>query len=365
MKVLLLGDFSGLHENLATGLRKLGVDVTVASNGDGWKNYNRDVDLKQPKRFKRLLFPFKILKSLHRLIGYDVVQIIHPNFLNTSPKFNFLIYKIIKKFNKNIFLGANGHDYYHTKFCSEGGLRFSTLTTPEIKDDPHIIKVLSVLNNKWYKKICTTIANDAVGITACSPSYHATYKHFFPQKTIIIPTPIDTEKYKFVNTITPTTEKVNFFLGIMKNRNKTKGVDRILKVLKKLKNKYPNQVKLTIVDTVPFEEYTKLLNNSHVLCDQLYAYGIGMNGMIAQTKGIIACGGAEPEWYEMVGETENKPIVDINKTDDEMLKVFENMVINKDKLYIHAKKTREFALKHHDSKKVAKQYIDFWNEKIK
>ena len=45
MKILLLGEYSNVHATLAKGLRKLGHKVTVASNGDLWKGYERDIDL--------------------------------------------------------------------------------------------------------------------------------------------------------------------------------------------------------------------------------------------------------------------------------------------------------------------------------
>lgn len=37
MKILLLGEFSNLHWTLAEGLRKLGHEVCVVSNGDRWE----------------------------------------------------------------------------------------------------------------------------------------------------------------------------------------------------------------------------------------------------------------------------------------------------------------------------------------
>ena len=45
MRILLLGEYSNVHWTLAKGLRTLGHEVTVASNGDFWKNYPRDIDL--------------------------------------------------------------------------------------------------------------------------------------------------------------------------------------------------------------------------------------------------------------------------------------------------------------------------------
>ena len=45
MKILLIGEYSNVHWTLAEGLRHLGHTVTVLSNGDFWKNYNRDISL--------------------------------------------------------------------------------------------------------------------------------------------------------------------------------------------------------------------------------------------------------------------------------------------------------------------------------
>lgn len=45
MKILFLGEYSNVHWTLAEGLRQLGHAVTVVSNGDFWKNYQRDIDL--------------------------------------------------------------------------------------------------------------------------------------------------------------------------------------------------------------------------------------------------------------------------------------------------------------------------------
>ena len=45
MRILLIGEYSNVHATLAEGLRALGQQVTVVSNGDFWKDYPRDIDL--------------------------------------------------------------------------------------------------------------------------------------------------------------------------------------------------------------------------------------------------------------------------------------------------------------------------------
>ena len=82
MKILLLGEYSNVHWTLAEGLRQLGHKVTVASNGDFWKDYPRDIDLaRQPGKWGGIKLMAKVYGLLPRLRGYDVVQVINPMFL--------------------------------------------------------------------------------------------------------------------------------------------------------------------------------------------------------------------------------------------------------------------------------------------
>ena len=69
MKILLLGEYSNVHWTLAEGLRTLGHDVTVISNGDGWKNYKRDINLKRKSLglFDSIKYYIDILKTKHKM----------------------------------------------------------------------------------------------------------------------------------------------------------------------------------------------------------------------------------------------------------------------------------------------------------
>ena len=71
MKILLLGDYSNLHWTLAEGLRKLGHQVCVVSDGDFWKSYKRDINVKRESYTKLggIKFMLKILSLLPRFRG--------------------------------------------------------------------------------------------------------------------------------------------------------------------------------------------------------------------------------------------------------------------------------------------------------
>lgn len=87
MKILLLGEYSNVHATLADGLRKLGHQVTVLSNGDFWKNYPRDIDLvRKPGKKGGIIYLAKLLTILPKLRGYDIVQLINPMFLELKAE---------------------------------------------------------------------------------------------------------------------------------------------------------------------------------------------------------------------------------------------------------------------------------------
>ena len=61
----------------------------------------------------------KLLCTLPRLRGYDVVQLINPMFLEIKADRIFKIYQYLRRNNGKIFLGGFGMDYYWVKTCCE------------------------------------------------------------------------------------------------------------------------------------------------------------------------------------------------------------------------------------------------------
>ena len=46
MKILLVGEFSRLHNSLKEGLLALGHEVILVNNGDGFKNFPADISIR-------------------------------------------------------------------------------------------------------------------------------------------------------------------------------------------------------------------------------------------------------------------------------------------------------------------------------
>lgn len=363
MKILLLGEYSGLHWNLAQGLKTLGHSVTVVSDGDGFKNYPRNIDfaLRGDTMTNKIQCASTIIKNLKHLRGYDIVQIINPIFTRIHP-LNIHIYRYLRKHNKKIFLGAFGDDYFYVKMCLENRkLRYSEFFINGRSNPMQSNKDLTTAwVDSYRKKNNIEIANTCDGIIACLYEYYIAYEDEYKEKLTYIPLPINLSEVLYKE-IDKAPEIVKFFIGINKLRAETKGSNLLYEALLAIKEKYPNESEIIKVESVPFAEYTELLDSSHVVLDQIYSYSPAMNGLLALAKAKILVGGGESEMYQMLHEKENQPIINVQPTTESIYNQLELIIKNKEKLPILSKDSRAFAETHFDHIEVAMQYISVWS----
>ncbi len=121
---------------------------------------------------------------------------------------------------------------------------------------------------------------------------------------------------------------MRFFIGIQQTRHQYKGTDIMLRALERIKEKYPNRCEIVKAESVPFAEYQKLMDGSDVLLDQLYSYTPAMNGLLAMAKGLVLVGGGEPENYEIIGEKELRPIVNVLPDETDVFHRLEQLVLH-------------------------------------
>ena len=167
MKILLLGEYSNVHNTLAEGLRQLGHQVTVASNGDFWKNYPRDIDLQRTASlWGKISFAFRLLRALPKLRGYDVVQLINPLFVEIKAERLFALYRYLRKHNKRVYLCAFGMDYYWVNECrTRKPLRYSDFNLGnEVRQNADALKETADWIGTSKERLNKYIAHDCDGI---------------------------------------------------------------------------------------------------------------------------------------------------------------------------------------------------------
>lgn len=366
MRILLLGEYSNVHHTLALGLRALGHDVTVASGGDGWKNYPRDIDLRREKlgAWGGLQFVAKTWKSLLSFKGYDIVQLINPVFIDLRAERIFPLYNYLRKHNRRVVMGAFGMDYYYIKAClSCKTFRYSDFNFGErerVSDENEIFK------RDWFygakAKLNQRIAADCDAVVAGLYEYFASYMDHSPygEKLHYIPFPI-----------VPTTENAPFhrekgaplrlFIGVQKKRTAYKGTDIMWSAAQRVAADFPDACCLKVAESVPFAEYVKMLDTAEVILDQLYSYTPAMNALEAMARGAIVVGGAEPESYTLLGEETLHPVINVQPNEHSVYNALKNLVLRRDELVPKLRSEGlAYIAKHHDYVKVAARYAQLY-----
>ena len=173
------------------------------------------------------------------------------------------------------------------------------------------------------------IADNCNGIITGLYEYWICYHPAFPEKTTYIPFPIHIPK-----TVPEPVFNgpLKIFIGINKTRNEYKGTDIMLHAATDIAHKYPQKVELRIAESVPFDEYEKMMNGSDIILDQLYSYTPSMNPLLAMSKGIICVGGGEEENYDLINEHELRPIINVQPCYDSVYRELEQLIAHPERI---------------------------------
>jgi hypothetical protein len=366
MKILLLGEYSSVHWTLAEGLRALGHDVTVISDGDSWKAYQADILLRRRNlsKVEGIRYLAQLLRHLPKLRGYDVVQIINPCFFDVKIERCLMFFRYLRRHNKRLFLGAYGDDYYWIDTCvNTDTFRYSDFRIfGEERHTDHTRRLIAdwvgtakEAGNRFMAEACD-------GIIAGLYEYYASYAPRFPDKTVYIPFPISRELIAR-NTAFETPAKVNFFLGIQRKRADVKGAEVLERALDRVAAARPEQCTATKAISVPYAQYKEMLLGADVLLDQIYSYTPAMNALLGMARGLVVVGGGEEEFYELTGEPTLRPIVNVLPCEEDIYQKLDALALHPERIPELKRQGVEFVKKYHDCVSVAQQYLQFWGSR--
>ena len=350
MKILLLGEFSGFHNNLKKGLATLGYEAVVATHGDSFKQLSTDIALGDSStniygKIKRKVVPFIKAKQL---LNYDIVQFVNSNPLTVFGPNKYLYSKILDSAKKK-FLSASGDDpvflsnlnlfQYHPYMCLDRSGKSKIPKITKIEKDTHELIV---------KKVD--------GIIPVLYEYSTVYEGN-PKRTLTIPLPISTSEIKYSDNIAG--NKLHFFHGL--NREFFKGTEFMVKALNKLESKYPNDVKVTVAGKMKLTDYLKTLNEANVILDQCKVYSYAMNSLYAMALGKVVLSGADERSLANLGIAKaDCPIINITPDADQIYEQLLMLLDQKNTMVDRGQKSRKYIQDHHEAEKVAKTYLKTW-----
>ena len=379
MKILLVGEYSRLHNSLKEGLVQLNHDVTIVAAKDGFKNYNVDVPIKRKyqkgflKKVKNLIYRLtkidleslyikKQIEDLKPLISdFDVVQFINESSFGCIAKVEKDIFDLISAWNKNVFLLSCGTDYTSVKFSHDKKLRYSILT-PYLNGNDQFLSSYGLkflepdfieLHHHIYKSI--------VGVIASDLDYHLPLLNH-SKYLGLIPNPINTEQLEFQKINIE--DKIVIFHGINSHNYYKKGNDIFEAALDIVSNKYSDKIKIVTVRSLPYDEYIKTYNQAHIMLDQVYAYDQGFNALEAMAKGKVVFTGAEKEWLEFFNLEEDTVAINALPDAENIAKKLEWLILNPEKITEISANARQFVETHHHYITCAQEYLKTWQKHI-
>lgn len=368
MKILLLGEYSNVHNTLARGLRELGHEVTLASNGDFWRDYSRDIDLaRETGLWGKVSFLCRLLRALPKMRGYDVVQLINPVFIELKTERLYYIFDYLRKHNRRVVLLAAGDDYYYPALHTR--VRAMRYSDYYIGDEEHCCDFVRRQTAEWLYgdkgRLTRYVARHCDAIVACAYEYWLPYH--LTEDTSLNGERLDRKLHSIpfacvlpCSPVRRVDGKVRFFIGISRERSELKGTDIMLQAARDLQSMYPDKMELVVANGVPFDEYCRMMESSDVLLDQIYSYGPGMNALMAMSRGMVAVSGAEPEHYELLGEDEVRPIVNVWPSYDSVYEDIRNLVLNPGLVNKLKEQSREYVARNHEYVSVARSYVGLY-----
>lgn len=369
MKILFVGDASNMHNCLAQALRDLGHTAIVASNGSHWMNTHRDINLKRsPGKIGAMKYVLDVLRALPKMRGFDVVETCDDIFLDLKPAKVRRVFDWLKQHNRCMVMGAIGTDYVYYQACHDGKTyRYSDYMVGD-KPSPYALssEYQAKHEDNWKLPLMREHSNHILGnidgAISCLWEYHECYKPLLGDKLAYGGIPINTASVEPI-ILDREPKKVKFFIGIQRDRNILKGTDLLLEAARRTVDRYPTRCELTVVESVPYDEYIKMLCSSHVLLDQLYSYTPATNALLAMARGLVAVSGAEPEFYDLIDEHDNQPIINVSPLiEGDIDAKLEWLVQNKNEIPNLSRLSREFVVKHNDAHVVAQRHIDFYKK---
>ena len=381
MKILLLGEYSRLHNSLKEGFVTLGHEVSIVGCGDKFKQFPVDYSI-----YARICNDNKIANLLYRgirkVIGLDFekiekairfyllipklndyhhVQLINSDALETYPILSRFLYKKLFKNIQNRSLLICGDETPIVDYLIKKEFKYSVLT-PYFEDnsiEKEFQFPLKYRKNS-YRKTFDWLKENCQNLITSDLDYEIPMRKMGFQTTFI-PNPINTDTIAFQKT--ENTGEIVIFLGINRLSYTKKGIIYFEKALEIIQEKHADKIEIIVTENLPYKEYISKYNKAHILLDQVFAYDQGYNALEAMAKGKVVFTGAETEFLNQYHLQEDEVCINAVPDENEIGVKLSFLIEHPEKISKISKNARKFIEKEHDYKVVAEKYLACWSDK--
>lgn len=382
MRILLIGDYSGLHSALKKGLVQHSKVREVVLLGDGDKFKDFQVDLSIRPQWTSSRWGLFLRKAIHKVFrwdiaevekgwraqqhwkhlkDFDVVQLINDRPIQTIARWERRLIKQLFDRNKKTFLLSCGIDVrglqYLTMHQEEVSLFQPLFANPNLKQ--HYAYV-DVYRQSGVIKTQQMILSHCQGIIASDMDYVNPNKEH-PKYLGLIPHPIVIEDCPL--TEVPQTDKLCIFLGINRGNYHQKGIAFFEAALQQIQLKYNDQIEVMVVEQLPYHLYQLAQQRASIVLDQVFSKDQGYNALEAMAKGKVVFTGASFEFLTQYNLTEGEVCIEAKPDVDYLVEKLSNLIENREIVFKIGQRAQQFVREIHDCKTVANQYVRVWESK--
>lgn len=374
MKILLVGEYSGVHTELAKALNRLGHEVLTVSDGDSYKNFPRDITITRKRAesklgiirdiiyeylgVKGLITYFINLNKIKSMSGYDVVQIINPIALEAFGSIaNILFINRLSKNNNSLYLCALGDDSRWVDACLNNKYKYSPLDMLSYKTIYKFSYSLRYKYGLFFTLLQRVAEKEAHKIIPGLLDYKIAYENVDKCTQIIkIPLPKETidkaMSLRELDCLHPT-NRLKIFHGWQQGKELKKGNLIFNEAALNVKKNFGDLVEYKVVKSVPYDEYLRMLDDSDIFLDQTYSYDRGVNALIGMASGCVVFSGFEDVPNYSIGINATPDVISI---ESEIEKVIESP----EEMHNIKMKSLDYIINNHNPDVIAQQYINVW-----
>lgn len=380
MRILLLGEYSRLHNSLKEGLQLLGHEVILVGGGDGFKAFPVDyyVGIRWAeknfllKKLRILIFKisgndpgkwenwFRFLRIKKHLKGFDVVQFINSDALQLPLPVQKRFFRFIQKNNSHLHLLICGSDTPVIEKNLQGVPAFSILT-PYIKGSvskEQLSYHFDYLKPGYVKYF--RFFEKQVGKMLVSDIDYLLPMQDHPKFAGLIPNPINTDKIKYKPL------KINgpvvIFHGVNRSGAIKKGNFYFERALREIKLKYQEAIRIISTESLPYEAYMKAYEEAHIVLDQVYAHDQGYNALEAMARGKVVFTGADVEFMNFY-KLKDRVAINARPDVEGLVKELSYLIEHPAEIEAIGRRARTFIENNHHYLRVAERYLRVWTGK--
>lgn len=380
MKILLIGEYSRLHNSLKEGLAQLGHTAVIAAAGDSFKNYSVDYSVAPkffgnyllPRKFKNLFYyltktdlagterAWRFYFLLPKLKGFDHVQLINSDALLTHPALSRWLYEKLLKQNKKMSLLVCGDETPVIDYLLKNELPNSILApytkNPGLKE---MYRFVLKYTTDPYRKLFRFVEENSSVLITSDLDYKIPMERM-GCKVKHIPNPVNTDVIAYYEN--PVTEKVILFLGINRMSYIKKGIPHFEEALEIIRASHSDKIEIIVAENMPYTQYIKEYERAHILLDYTYGMDQGYNALEAMAAGKVVFTGAGKEFMLYYNLSE-RVAVHAEPDAKAIAESLAYLIENPTEIEAIGRRARAFVEKEHNYVKVAEKYLKAWGLK--